>query len=350
MPSANANLLSDIGAARNAGELRRLAPKIPALLVTLVEAGRPAQIVAKKMSAVGEAISLRLLELAEQELGPPPVSYAFVVAGSLARREQIAGSDQDNALVLSDDFNPDRHDAYFQALGRAVCTWLDQCGYRRCPGDIMASNACWRLSLSAWQHRFRRWIDQPDPQALLRVGIFFDLRHQHGDAELVNQLRSDFLARARSSPLFQAHLAAAAQGFKPALGWLGRLRFRRDKDQVQRLDLKPHGIQPVVDIARNHALAHGVDCLNTVERLQSLPAAGNFDDAGIRALVAAFDQVNTLRQAHQARRIRAGQYPDYRVRRDELGQADRRVLKRAFQVIATAQQALLRRYHAEDFR
>ncbi|TVQ33594.1 MAG: hypothetical protein EA370_11635 [Wenzhouxiangella sp.] len=350
MSQADSRLLSDIARTDDVAGLRRLAPQVPALLVTLVEGGQPTQSVAKTISAVGEAISRRLLELAEQKLGPPPVAYAFVVAGSQARREQIAGSDQDNALVLANDFRRSEHDQYFLALARLVCEPLHDCGYARCPGDIMASNSNWRLSLSEWQNRFRRWIEEPDPQALLRLGIFFDLRHQYGDAELVRQLRKDFLARTRAAPLFQAYLAAAAQGFRPALGWLGRLRFQRDDDGIQYLDLKPHGVQPVVEIARTHTLAMGIDCLNTVERFQALRATGEFDSGEIDGLLTAFDLINALRQSHQVRRIRAGLQPDYRVPGQELSAADRRGLKQAFRVISAAQQALLRRYRAEEFR
>ena len=59
--------------------------------------------------------------------------------GSQARLEQGPASDQDNALVLSDDATPD--DApWFEALARFVVDGLVACGYPRCPGDIMATN------------------------------------------------------------------------------------------------------------------------------------------------------------------------------------------------------------------
>jgi CBS domain-containing protein len=46
--------------------------------------------------------------LAEAKLGPAPVDYAWVAAGSQARSEQTAKSDQDNCLILDDDYDEAR--------------------------------------------------------------------------------------------------------------------------------------------------------------------------------------------------------------------------------------------------
>nr|WP_276541207.1 DUF294 nucleotidyltransferase-like domain-containing protein [Corynebacterium diphtheriae] len=55
------------------------------------------------LSVTADSIAQRLCQLAEQRLGPPPVPYAFVVVGSHGRKELGFVSDQDNALVISDD-------------------------------------------------------------------------------------------------------------------------------------------------------------------------------------------------------------------------------------------------------
>ena len=46
----------------------------------------------------------------------------------MARHEQTALSDQDNGLLLSDDYRPEEHDEYFLALATYVCDGLDACG------------------------------------------------------------------------------------------------------------------------------------------------------------------------------------------------------------------------------
>ncbi|MFP3345522.1 DUF294 nucleotidyltransferase-like domain-containing protein, partial [Halomonas sp. SIMBA_159] len=79
----------------------------------------------------------------------------------MARDEQLIVTDQDNALVLDNSFDPAQHDAYFQQLAAFVCDGLAQCGYSYCSGNIMATNAQWRQPLRVWQQYFTDWIEQP---------------------------------------------------------------------------------------------------------------------------------------------------------------------------------------------
>ena len=65
-----------------------------------------------------------MLELAEDELGPPPVPYVWVCGGSQARLEQSAHSDQDNALIIADSMQPE-HDSYFASMAKIVTEGLD---------------------------------------------------------------------------------------------------------------------------------------------------------------------------------------------------------------------------------
>ena len=75
--------------------LKSLLPDLHATFVRMVADDASAHMVGSAMSGIGRAFSQRLLELAEQKLGPPPVPYCFMVAGSMARDEQLLLTDQD---------------------------------------------------------------------------------------------------------------------------------------------------------------------------------------------------------------------------------------------------------------
>jgi len=139
------------------------------LLVTLVDANATAHHVGQVISSIGEAITSRLLQLAEQQQGPAPLPYAWLSGGSLARQEQTAHSDQDNCLLLSDDYDETEHGAYFEQLARFVCDGLNACGYVYCPGDVMARNPKWRQPLAVWKGYFHRWITVPESKALKKA-------------------------------------------------------------------------------------------------------------------------------------------------------------------------------------
>jgi CBS domain-containing protein len=116
------------------------------------------------------------------------------------------------------------------------------------PGGYMATR--WRRPLQEWEQLFRTWVHTPEPQALLEAAIFFDFRPVHGLLSL-NSLEEIFL-KAGERGLFLAHLARAALGFQPPLGF-----FRRIRQEEGGVDLKQGGIAPIVGLARLYALEMG---------------------------------------------------------------------------------------------
>lgn len=165
-------LVSNIFHQSDVKGLARLMPEVRAAFIRLVDEGATSQMIGSALSTIGRSLIRRLLELAHDELGPPPVPYCLMVNGSMARDDQSITTDQDNALVLSDAFEPDQHDAYFAELARRLSDGLAACGYTYCTGGIMATNQKWRQPLSVWKKYFEEWIDRPDPERLLHSSIF----------------------------------------------------------------------------------------------------------------------------------------------------------------------------------
>ena len=112
-------LVGSILRARTVDELAALTGDVRATFVHMAQAESHARLVGGAMSAIGRSFKQRLLELAEAELGPPPVPYCFLALGSMARQEQLIVTDQDNAMVLSDDFDPGAPRRLLQGAGRA---------------------------------------------------------------------------------------------------------------------------------------------------------------------------------------------------------------------------------------
>ncbi len=301
------------------------------------------------MTSVTDAFTLRLIALAEQDLGPPPVGYAWVAAGSQARMEQTARTDQDNCLVLSDDYREPQHGAYFQALARFVCDGLDACGYVHCPGDIMATTEQWRQPRARWDAYFERWTRQPEPQALLWACVFFDLRAVHGKADLLRRLRCAMLERTQGSSLFLAHMVGNALRQRPPLGLFGQITASRSGSHPHTVDLKHGGIAPIVDLARIYALAAGVDAVGTHERLAAAADRGQVSPQAARDLRETLEFISALRIAHQTRQWSRGLTPDNHVRLDELSGFERSTLKDAFGVVQHLQDVLGQRYQAGRF-
>ena len=54
------------------------------------------------ISEINDRLVRKVLEIVEQELGPAPLPYCWIVFGSEGRREQTFKTDQDNALIFND--------------------------------------------------------------------------------------------------------------------------------------------------------------------------------------------------------------------------------------------------------
>jgi CBS domain-containing protein len=329
---------------KSVDELAALATDVRACFVQLAQAETHAKLVGSTMSAIGRSFQQRLLELAEAELGPPPVRYCFLALGSVARQEQLLVSDQDNALVLADDFDPARHDAYFKALATRVSDGLDRCGYPYCTGGVMATNDTWRQPLRAWERIFTRWIEQPTPQDLLNSSIFFDLDGIAGQTAWIERLRQQIARQAKTSPRFLASMARNALLRTPPLGFFKGFVMESDGRQANTINLKRRGSAPLVDLIRVHALAVGSSARNSFTRLKDLSDAGILPPGRGRDLGDAMAFISSVRIRHMADDLAAGREPGNSIEPDALSDFDRKNLREAFLVLDGAQQFLKFRY------
>ncbi|MBS9778007.1 MAG: cyclic nucleotide-binding/CBS domain-containing protein [Gammaproteobacteria bacterium] len=337
-------LITDVYGALSVDELKQHSKKIPELLTDLVNSSLAAYDIGHLISSVGEAINQRLIQLAEQKLGLAPIDYAWLVAGSQGRMEQTAHSDQDNALIFSDDYNEELHKPYFDALAQFVCDGLDTCGYIYCPGNIMATNQKWQLTQSQWKQQFFTWIRTPKPKALLYSTIFFDMRSIYGNADLLHDVLHEVLPQAPNHAPFVAHIAANALQFSPPLGVFRNFVLEKGGAEAKALDLKTRGVAPVTDLARTYALASGSSVLNTQDRIIAAAAQGNISEQGKSDLIDAFAFISSVRLIHQCRQIEHGKAPDNFVSPEMLSSLERQHLKDAFDVVNTMQKHLRQRY------
>ncbi|MDP2746445.1 DUF294 nucleotidyltransferase-like domain-containing protein [Pseudomonas sp.] len=331
----------------NVAGLQSLLADLRGTFVRMVNEQATAHMVGSAMAGIGRAFTQRLLELAEQKLGPPPVPYCFMVAGSMARDEQLLVTDQDNALVLDDSFDPAQHDAYFAALAQFVSDGLAACGYSYCKGGIMASNAQWRQPLSVWRGYFNQWIEQPKAQTLLHSCIFFDLDGVYGEIDLVENLKDLLAQKASSNPAFLAALARNALNRTPPLGFFRTFVMETDGQQKHIINLKGRGTAPLTDLIRVHALACGSKAQNSLERLDAIGKTKLLQPEALSQLRYALEFLSLVRARHQAMAAADGAQPNNYIEPEKVSASDRHNLKEAFQVISNAQKFLRFRYPAQ---
>lgn len=345
--SANsAYLAADLRKAKTVPDLVEVSKRLPTLHLHLANASVTARHIGEAVSCLTDSITGRLLEMAEEKLGKPPVPYVWMAGGSQARHEQSSHSDQDNALLLSDDFKPE-HDEYFAALAQFVSDGLNDCGFVYCPGDAMATNPEWRQPLNVWKKYFTRWIESPTPMSMMLSSIFFDLRPVVGSDALFTPLQKMILEKSQVNRIFLAYMMANAMKHRPPLGFFRQFVLEQGGEHDETLDLKHRGIVPITDIARVLALSLGKEAVNTVERLRACAGSNVLTNDMAENLEDALEFIASMRIQHQADQIRNKRPTDNYVPPNDLSELEREHLKHAFKVIQTMQESMIKRFGAD---
>lgn len=337
-------LVNNIFNRQSASELQALLPDVRATFVSMVESDINADMIGRTMASIGRSFTQRLLELGEKQLGPPPVPYCFLALGSMAREEQLIVTDQDNALILADSFDPVLHDDYFRKLATIVSDGLAGCGYTYCKGAIMATNPRWRQPLQIWKQYFTRWIEQPNPETLLHSNIFFDLDGISGEIDFAEQLKELVAAKAAHNPQFLALMARNALNRTPPLGFFRTFVMETDGEQKNIINIKRRGTAPLTDLIRVHALASGTKEANSFDRLNAIAQTKLMPPESIERLRYALEFLSLARIRHQALDLQQEREPDNNIEPENVSAAERHGLKDAFQILNNAQKFLRYRY------
>jgi CBS domain-containing protein len=329
-----------IAGARSADELASAAAELRPMTIALHDARVTAIGVMAVYSVVVDALTRRLVELALAEGATrPEIEFAWLALGSQARREMVPSADIDSAIVWFGDDEEAPVRGTLHAVGRQVVAWLEQCGIRPDPHGASASNLAFVRSLDSWQRAVQSWIADPTQgQALILSSVLVDSRPVWG-VHTGTPVADAFRPAPRSHELLRL-LARFALSYRPPTGFFRGLVVEHSGEHRGRLDLKHGGMIPIVDLARWGAIAGGVTCASTPERLRAAASAGTLSAADARTLEDAFDLITELRLGHQVQQLRDGQEPDDYVDPSMLSHLTRGHLKEAFRAVASIQKQL----------
>ncbi len=337
------SIFRDIMGQRSIEGLYDLSRKVPWVTGTLMEEGAKAGNISRMIAVLNDLILEKLLTMLQDEMGPPPAPWCWILMGSEGRREQTFRTDQDNALIYMDPGNDDQAracEAYFKPFTEAAIGHLVKCGYPLCPGDMMASNPKWRQPYAMFRDYFERMILNPEPEQVLNATIFFDFRPGFGAKELGDTLRSHVTRHASRQDVFLRYLARDCLATRPPLSFFRNFIVEKDGEHKNTFNIKKQGLTPFVDFARTMALKHGIRETNTLDRLRLL-AEGEHVSADLAAEAAeAYEFLMQVRLVHQMRQINEDKEPDNRVNPAHLTDLEKRTLKEAFGVITSLQNNL----------
>ncbi|MFN3386518.1 MAG: DUF294 nucleotidyltransferase-like domain-containing protein [Candidatus Thermochlorobacter sp.] len=312
---------------------------------SLISQGIRARKLTEIITAFNDKLTEKLLEFAMQRMqeqgeGAPPLPFAWMALGSEGRKEQTTATDQDNAIVFENAPDTERANAYFLKMAECVVNDLEQCGFPKCKGFIMATTPEWCVSLNEWKQHFRKWVHSAHPKALLHSTIFFDLRALYGKTELIDALYDTLFKEIDQAPNFLFFMTQNALRTKPPIGFFGTFVVESSGENKHKFNLKERALRPLIDSARILSLATRIAETSTVKRLSLAKERGLLREALLENAIEAFDYLMTLRLTHHSRQRQMGKMPDNFIDPDDLSAIERNAVKEAFRVIEELQAEL----------
>ncbi len=330
-------LVLDIEKAETIEDLAVLHHRIEALVLHLVGTGIRTRDMVRLIANLNDQVLLRLIALLRRDhFTDLPERFAFVVMGSEGRSEQTLSTDQDNALIYADDLSA-AEITRLEAFSQALIDGLIAIGVPPCPGGIMAKNAAWRRSLGDWSREITRWFDTPTPEHIMKGSMFVDLRTLYGDAGLEQALKKhvfEHLARDRG---FLMRMAQNMMGFKPPLGWFGKIKVEGSGEHKGMLDIKKAGIFAITDGVK--ALSLEAANLNggTHERIAALVVAKVLKPEQAEDVEESFEFLVQTRLRGHVDAIQAGRTPSNHIALDQLNRMEQARLRSALEGVTRFQ-------------
>lgn len=273
------------------------------------------------LSEIHDAVVHSVIQNAFSEYGHPPCSFAFIVMGSEARREQAFSTDQDNAIIIENN----EHQEYFLKLGNYISYHLNELGYDFCKGNNMASNPKWTQPLTVWKKYFSEWIQNGNAQNLLDINIFFDMRTVYGNDALRRELMEHIVAESTNHKAFISLMAQNAIHTKVQAGSIIKI-----KDITSTL----------INIIRVYALNNSIIEASTLSRIQQLVDINVLSQATYADVYQSFIFLNSLKLKHQSIQYLQKLSPDNNIDSKSLSEFELYNLRYAISVIQSMQSKL----------
>lgn len=293
--------------------LRSTRQNIHQILDTMIKENATAHEMCSLITELNDRLVRKVIAISEESMrregyGNPPVEYCWLTMGSEGRREQTLSTDQDNAIIYQ-DVEPQwkvQTDEYFARLAKKIVDGLEQCGFPKCTGNVMATNPRWRHSVSDWKKEIEQWLESVEGEELRSFTIFLDFRPAYGHFALAEEIRSYLISLCRQDRYLLHRLAEDDEEHQVPLGVFGRILTERDKAHQDEINIKHGGVMHIVNAMRIFALREGIHAISTMDRLQALTQKELFSQEDARNIQEAFNTLMVLRIRQNLKQLQEG--------------------------------------------
>lgn len=301
----------EIARAEDIESLAQAARRLPEITVDLHASSLRAPEIARVLSALIDALTIRALELIWPGSRLPADGLVWVAVGSEARRELTPASVARGAVVCSEPPPSGWTESVAGAL-RALGL----------PGEVIARAP-------------REWLGGDRDELALTVLV--DRRALWGTPREPlpvpeGEVREEVLGALR----------VRALAVMPPTGFDADAVLESDGTRSELLDIRRAAVIPIVELGRWASAVAGVLEGSTPERLRAAAQDGVLTEADGQTLIDAFELALELRVDHHMEQLRIGAGPDDQLRPATLSPLTRDHLRDVFRAVAGVQRRLRR--------
>ena len=279
-------------------------------------------------------LNKKLLDKLYKILAPKELigKSCLVVMGSEGRAEQILRTDQDNALIISDDCSISEEK--LREFTHLFTDTLVDFGFPRCEGNIMVSNPYWCRKQSDFKELIYEWVNSPSGDNFMNIAIFYDALCVSGDIEIIKELKNYLFKISSNSQSFYTNFARVINSFDVPLGFFDGFVFNsKDEKHKDEIDIKRGGIFIIVQGIRSLSIQNRVLNTNTIKRINSLKELKILDDESAKELIMAFNILNSLKLKASLEKLDKKEKIDNFVNPNRLTIMEKDLLKESFKIV-----------------
>ena len=335
-------VVQKIEQAKTLEDLRVPAEQITNLISLLHRNGTKVSMIARLV----QELNAKLFERAWSLIANPELlkNSCLFVMGSEGRGEQILKTDQDNGLIVANDFaiTPE----VVEACNRFSAALIGY-GYPECPGKIMVNNPSWRMSEADFIHTTRQWLLEPTPDSLMNLAIFLDSHPISGNPTLLENVKQSLFTLATDNQFLMARFASAIESFSSEAGWWNRILTLGNDNSQDRINLKKAGIFAITHGIRSLALENHIWVNSTAERVQALIQMHKIPQDLGNDVVESLHLLMELRLKSGLSELETGKSVSGEIDVSRLSTLERDLLKDSLNVVKRFKQFLRQHFHLE---
>jgi len=321
---------NEIDKAETIEELRNASKSFIKIIKSLNAKGVKVEFISKLINQLNRKMMNKLFKItAPDELRD---KACLVVMGSEGRGEQVLKTDQDNALIISDDCT--LSDEEILKYTHEYTEHLVDFGFPRCEGNIMVSNPYWCRREKDFKDLIYEWIMKPSGDNFMNLAIFYDALAVTDDRTLLDNLKEYLFKIGSTSKTFYMHFAKIIMDFDVPLGFFDGFVFNSDdKEHKNEIDIKKGGIFILVQSIRSLSLENKVLRSSTQKRIKELNKLNVLDDEFASELSQAFNFFLTIKLKSNLQKLDSGEKIDNFINPDNLTTMEKDLLKDSFKIV-----------------